>query len=440
MALKTAAKRMLALVWLLLAAATARASDHADPIFSLREESGLTDLFVFPVGEDGKVVLEFQREQCLPLHNPYADIIRKPLTDDERKQIKALVFILCIRPGLTDSTRLWLTPYTYSIHIDFEGRPRIDLYDPDAPEYECGDDLKTVPHGERISEIEAYARYGGLVPEPEGIEEDATMEFRLENNGILQEGYPKFSLPRAETWNNNLDIQCESGVFDDPFIFPMFYGTNTVAIITKIPIKYFGDDTDLLVWANSRKGKKQIDHVGRSLRTQNPRFEFLNKLHPSEHVAALDRERHHPSLLRDLALKANLTSLFAFREWDFEPDVMVYSTRYPAGFPNGRVLDDDVAAILAQHGDVVLYELSHQGEKYTWPRQTVNDRGTFRDRTFPYLYDPFPDRAQPPGHQLSWWNKLLLLLIVTVVGLLIVFSYWLVARWYHRRKLRRRYL
>ena len=43
------------------------------------------------------------------------------------------------------------------------------------------------------------------------------------------------------------------------------------------------------VWAG--RGNKQIDHVGRSLRTMLPRFDFLNTLPPNQHVKEI-RKRH----------------------------------------------------------------------------------------------------------------------------------------------------
>jgi len=55
-----------------------------------------------------------------------------------------------------------------------------------------------------------------------------------------------------------------------------------------------GNPTHWLVWATSSRDGKQIDHVGRSLRTQNPRFELLNTLHPREHVAAIEAEIQKP--------------------------------------------------------------------------------------------------------------------------------------------------
>ena len=119
------------------------------------------------------------------------------------------------------------------------------------------------------------------------------------------------------------------GIRDDPFIFPAFFRTNVVAMVMHIPMSCFRDEQrDWLAWGTSHKGSRQIDHVGRSLRTQNPRFELLNTLNPSKDVEAVKAEHESPSLMGDLLLRVGLESLFAYREWDFVPDVMIYTNRY----------------------------------------------------------------------------------------------------------------
>ena len=177
-------------------------------------------------------------------------------------------------------------------------------------------------------------------------------------------------------------------------------------MVMTIPVSAFPDgQKDWLLWGTSSKGNRQIDHVGRSLRTQNPRFEMLNTLPPRQHKAAIDEEHEHPSLLRDIALRFNMQSLFAYRTWDHVPDVMVYTTRFGVGFPNGRLLTDDVAALLAQHGDTLLLELSHHTGG--WPRRTTNDKDFLAK--FPYLAAPWDDKpAEPPlGLQPESWFKLI---------------------------------
>ena len=63
----------------------------------------------------------------------------------------------------------------------------------------------------------------------------------------------------------------------------------------------------------------------------------------------------------------------------------------PAGFPNGRLLHDDVAAQTCAFGDCILQEISFiEGG---WPRATVNDKPFLDD--WPYLAEPWPDRPEP---------------------------------------------
>ena len=81
--------------------------------------------------------------------------------------------------------------------------------------------------------------------------------------------------------------------------------------------------------------------------------------------------------------------LFRIRPYDLQPDVMIYTTRYPAGFPNGRQLEDDVAHLTCEWGDCILMELSYVQDNKT-PRVTTNDK-PFLD-TFPYLAEPWPAR------------------------------------------------
>jgi hypothetical protein len=275
-----------------------------------------------------------------------------------------------------------------------------------------------------------------LIQRPADISDDVVIEFRLDNEAQIRDGYPRYSGPLAASLQDNRDrVRVTSGVFDDPFIFPAFFGTNVVAMVIRIPSDLFPSDrTDFLIWATSHTGSRQVDHVGRSLRTQNPRFELLNTLDPRDHVPAIQAEHEQPSLMRDLFLRANLQSPFAYREWDFVPDVMIFTMQYPVGFPNGRLLTDDVAALLAQHGDTLLYELSHHNA--SWPRRNTNDR-EFQDR-FPYLADPWPDRMPNPPLRLSATNRLKLVGIALALAALLLLENWLVVLWFCRRRTRRR--
>jgi len=88
---------------------------------------------------------------------------------------------------------------------------------------------------------------------------------------------------------------------------------------------------------------------------------------------------------------------------------MVYSDQFNVGFPNGRRLTDDVAALLARNGDTLLLELSLRSR----PGRDHNERqAIFRSVSF--SADPclFNGKA---GWALSAKNQTT---IRTVLGLL----------------------
>jgi hypothetical protein len=398
----TAAALAAAMVAAMVMTAPLQASDHADPIDLLGNkplEGGITDLFFFPNGDH-------------------------------------VVVILCVRRGLTQINSLQLLPYTYRIHMDLHS---------------------TINR----ADDQSNKRYGGRVDDPAGISPDRTIEFRLMNDATLN-GDPSFTgfsgRPVIKKWTAPLKdspemplvpnaINVWTGVADDPFIFPVFFGTNVVAMVMTIPLNMFpAEQRDWVLWATSTKGNKQVDHVGRSLRTQNPRFELLNTLPPSQHAAATLAEHNNRSLMRDIFLRIGFQQTFAYRTWDHVPDVMLYTKREPVGFPNGRKLTDDVAEELARYGDTLLKEISYIAGG--WPRKTTNDKdflvATLPDGTtvpkFPYLAAPWPDKAPSQPPMLTRTNKIKIALIaIAVVGIPFLLG-WLFAYIRYRRKFKLRYL
>lgn len=395
-----------------------RASDHADPIHLpmgkeffddgkpnaaaiARAAGNTTDLFVFPVKEDGTL----------------ADFPGTPggaLGPAEQAQIKALAVILCVRPGLRKQPPVVdLSTYTYQIHFDLHSQVS---FDPASPE---------------------LARYGGSIADPTRIDPDVTFEFQLNDDTTLKKKtitsptsrfanydnvhvYDASSIKmRAdEIRQNPNDIHLYTGYQDDPFIFPRFFGTNVVAMVMIVPLSCFPENQrNFVAWANTHKDGKQIDHVGRSLRTQNPRFELFNPLPPKAHVAAVQKEIDNPGLMRDLFVKLGFDNLFEYRPWDKVPDVMIYSEQYNVGYPNGRRLTDDVAVLLARYGDTLLLELSYKNA--LWPRRTTNDKEFLPH--FPFLAEPWPNSTTPAGPSLSAHNQRIIRIglgLVLVVGLL----------------------
>lgn len=347
---------------LALAPGALRASDHADPILLGELDPGLTGLFAFPDGD-------------------------------------RLVFILAGHRALSAAPPYDLEPYELAIHMDL--------------------------HTEvTYTSAEDRARYGGTIPNPETIRPDVTLRFRLNDDATLAQ-------QSFEGLRETNEVRVWTGVRDDPFILPTFFGTNVVAIVVSIPRSAFPEDQrDWILWGATYEadGGDQIDHVGRSNRTQLARFDLLNTLPPSEHVPAIrkahDRRETAQNLLNDLGTLgrplANLVNImFAIRHYDFVPDVMIYTTRYAAGFPNGRRLTDDVALLTCRTGDCLLIETSYMASE-AWPRETTNDKPFLAE--FPYLAEPWPakepaDRGFPWGVVLAF---LLLLVVLVFVALAVI--------------------
>ena len=419
---------MLAGAACLVAPPPAQASDHADPVAvpGLKElfDNGvpsaaaadklggnITDLFVFPL-DAGNHPIDFlppdgsapaadptltpaqnqhraEYARCAPeqraLHGqPYE------LTAAERARIKALAVIFDVRRSLTKNDKLHLAPFVYRVFFDLHSRVLFD----------AGED----PLHFKPSEL---ARYGGSIPEPEKILPDVTLEFRLNDDATLKQ--------KTLTGLANEElIQVYTGIRDDPFIFPTFNTTDVVAMVVIIPLRCFpAGQQDWLAWCTTTENGRQVDHDGRSLRTQNPRLDMLNTLPPSQHVAAVKAAMDHPSLVSELALKFKIQGMFQYRPWDLFPDVMIYSTRFNVGFPNGRRLADDVASLLAQNGDTLLFENSYL--KDAWPRVSVNNKPFLAD--FPYLAEPNNAATAPADYAITTRNKFVIAGILVVVAL-----------------------
>ena len=330
---------MLALLGLTLAPAALWASDHADPALpaefdpSLVKEPNITGLFVFP--KDDQLVLVYNVFRSLSTAPPYN-----------------------------------FENYEFVIYMDLHSKINFD-------------------------DEQVRARYGGHVVHPEGIKPDVTITIDISNQATL-------ASQKVEGLKNPENIRWYVGVRDDPFIFTPFFGVNVVSMVLSIPLASFpADQQDFILWGITRKkGSSEIvDHIGRGLRTQLPRFGFINNSPPSQHVAMIDKKAHQSDTIRKLLMQylAPATNLyddtFAIRYYDMEPDVCIYSSRYPALFPNGRKLEDDIAKISCEFGDCVLQELAVAVGKI-WPRPTVNDKPLLPD--FPYLAEPWPEKAPPP--------------------------------------------
>jgi len=106
---------------------------------------------------------------------------------------------------------------------------------------------------------------------------------------------------------------------------------------------------------------------------------------------------------------------------------MIYSHKRPVGFPNGRLLTDDVAELLATYGDTLLKEISYiaggwpraNDQRHALPapqrermRRAGSGQSKLCDQTipenleFPYLAQPWKERPQPPPPSLSSANQM----------------------------------
>lgn len=423
-------------VALVAAPLSLRASDHADPmslnVLALQEEpnANITDLHAFVVNHAGEPVLDPAR-----------------LAEGER-----LVISLCVRRALqpTQTKTLAFDGYQFRVHIDFDPKVRfVTDKGPDgqpSPPPQIVEANKAVQakadalsaaqktgdaeavamaegewkaavkiRGEVLNAFQAdlsmQALYGGVIMEPEGIADDAVLEFQLKVEGDGDNAHTSFSDDPVFTgipgkinvvkWDNLKamegsppeTIHVLTDIFDDPFIFPRFFRRNVVGIVTSIPLTAIPKNGvaltgetqppvhgPILLWATTHHNG-QIDHVGRSLRTQLPRFGYLNPYHPRDHVKEITRVHANPTVMEDI-LATFLAPLEAHRHYDSSPDVMVYDLRKPAKFPNGRWLEDDVAQPLAVAGETLLLELAY-AESKQFPRATTNDKEF--SRTFPYL-------------------------------------------------------
>lgn len=310
-----------------------------------------------------------------------------------------MIAILDVRRSLTAAPPYILEPYEFSINMD--GHTKVTFDNP-----------------------EDKARYGGTITNPEGIFPDISIKIRLNNDVTVRE-------KTFKGLKNPENIKVYTGVRDDPFIFPRFFNVNVITMVFSIPKSSFPESQqNLLLWATSEsiEDGKQFDHVGRSNRTQLGRFEILNTIPPSEHVAAIKKQAESIKKVQDflqacLPPLANLNQLSGLlvRHYDYVPDVMVYTNQYEPGFPNGRRLTDDVALLTCNQGDCPLQENAFIDTKQ-WPRATVNDKPLLPE--FPFLAEPWPARPQAPTP--SCWPYIMqyivvpgLILLALIIGLVI---------------------
>src|SRR6202012_1059104 len=240
-------------------------------------------------------------------------------------------------------------------------------------------------------------RYGGTIApaDAKNIRDDASITVHLNDDTTLNKIDVKGLKDPTRTF---------TGVREDPFIFPRFSAKNVISMVMSFPKDAFPAGRPFILWGTTSKDGKLFDHVGRSLRTQLPRFGVINTAPPSEHVEILDdTAKSREKLFQFFKTKKEwysqaVADLFEPylrpRPYDLAPDVMIYSDSSPAGYPNGRLLTDDVVAQSCAFGECLLQELSFiEVADDVWPRGTTNDKPILND--CPYLAEPVADKSEP---------------------------------------------
>lgn len=352
-----------------VAVVPAMASDHADPVMLVTKETNLTDLFFFPQGDH-------------------------------------YVLIFDVRRNLTDPPPYPLAGDTFRVNIDLHSRVTFDS-------------------------AADRARFGGTIVAPEEVGADVTIAVQLNGNGSLKTA-------DINGLSGEEGVRIWSGVRDDPFIFPPFFKKNVIATVMTIPVSSFPPgQQDFILWATTERDGKQIDHVGRSIRTQLPRYSPLpgfgepnvNLLPPNRQVSAIGDLNDSRTKVTNFLNKYTQTApvipvwqtTFEMKVFDLlTPDVMIFTTRFPVGYPNGRLLTDDVVLQTCLAGDCLLVDLSTRTGM--WPRATANDKPFSPD--FPYLADPWPSSPEPAATTKSIF-PLVIFLVLLLLFLFTVIPYWI---------------
>jgi hypothetical protein len=361
---------LFALVALMLPSAP-RASDHADPLNLTDPNANITGLFIFPKGDQ-------------------------------------YVLIFNVRKSLTNAKPYNLGAYEYVVNIDLTTPVTFDS-------------------------AEDRARYGGTIPIPDKLHPDVVIKVRLQDDTSLK------SIEYTGLKNTDR-IRTFTGVRDDPFIFPRFFKKNVISMVMSIPKSSFPDgQQDFILWGATYGNGKLSDRVGRSVRSQLPRFPLLNFYDPKDQVRKLTKAKDFLDSVANFlntkkewwsqAIAGLLEFTFQFRKYDLAPDVMIFTTRFPPGYPNGRQLADDVNAITCATGDCLLQELSFV--EGGWPRAVVNDKPFLPD--FPYLAEPFPDSPEKGITESIWPYVIPVVIVFAVLIWGLVEIVWRLLRWLWRK-------
>ena len=206
--------------------------------------------------------------------------------------------------------------------------------DPTVPEgattYEFPTDVEYRINIDNDSEVTAQ----GIILNKNDIREDIVISIRFKDDGTaVINGDNKFgsifSIPFLVLFScassDDVDIvdaitNFFAGPRDDPFIRGPRIGKNVAAIVLEIPIDaVVKNNNPLLIWSTTNVDSFPGDFQERAGGPITSMLnDVLNFTHPSED----------------------------FENFSIEPDVLVLNTSLPSGFPNGRVLEDDVVDLV----------------------------------------------------------------------------------------------
>jgi hypothetical protein len=213
-------------------------------------------------------------------------------------------------------------------------------FQPDAM-FEINIDNKSAVN---YDDADANSRLGGSVTDPGKINDN--IAFRV----TFEKGVPRLRVRGIK--NGEQITEMFAGLRDDPFIRGPRIGRNVAAIVLKVPFSaVLGDHPELLIWAYSRVpeiDKPIADHAGMALRSMFGENMPMNEMHPRFHLKKMGKA----------------------------PDVIIYDTAGTEGFPNGRLLTDDVVDLV---GDMRVMMNDD-------PFPTMNDVPFLTE--FPYLAPP----------------------------------------------------
>lgn len=204
-----------------------------------------------------------------------------------------------------------------------------------------------------FEDAEALRLFGGTIENPEAVRPDLTLTITFDETGA-----PSLDV-RGLGRRARERIQLFAGLRDDPFINGLRSGRNVAAIVLEMPLADVlrPRDSTILVWAKSDVPNVEgpdDEHAGRNLRSQVAGNDELNGLDPCDH----------------------------WMKMGVVPDVVIFDTSRPAGFPNGRLLTDDIIDMLGNDGDPAVFG------NPTAEAPTANDVPFLE--TFPYLAAPAP--------------------------------------------------